>query len=354
MRKLKLIIAIVCLAGLFWSNIIWHGVTLAILLTFTLPRLIELKSLKFWGIFAIVSLLPSIALRSQAIFYLSLFIFFRSIILYLALILLTESIPANFAKHYLTKILGARFATTLALAFNLVPIIRHLLIKNYSLYYFRKVNNYAKIKVILSYSLAIFRQILAAANCCAENMLLTEQVKYPQIFIISGPRHSGKTTLLTQLITTHAEYNWPISGILAPSTMLNDRRSSIFVQNVATQDKCLLASRDELISDVFYEYGGFNFSQQGYEFAKNALGKVFLKGIVAFDEYGPLEFANLGYANEFEQLLSKNISAVFIVIRDELLDRFVAKYHFLPYEIIYVSNAECKCINTAALHVSAN
>jgi nucleoside-triphosphatase THEP1 len=333
-RRLKIIFALVAFVALFISNFVAQGITIILLLLISFKRLCVLKTIKFWLGFILISFVPYLFLRSAEMLHLSTLVFCRSIILYLAFITIAENISTNQLSAFLPKIIGKQLAITLTLAFNLLPIIRHILLKNYGLFYLRNKINYPKYKQFCGYALSIFRQIINAANCCAENMLLSHEAKTPHIVIITGYRHCGKTSYALGLIKEFQAKNWPVSGIVAPSSMQNNRRSTIYVKNISTSEKKLLASRDLKIDDSIFNYGDFDFSASGYAYAKEALLNYTEGGIVFLDEFGPMELSKIGYANEFEKLTRANVSAIFVVVRREILDRFYERFSNLSFELI--------------------
>jgi nucleoside-triphosphatase THEP1 len=334
MRKVKIVIALVALVVLF-TKLWWlHVLSLLVLIFLSYKKINELKSPIFLVTLLTTTFLPYIFLRSPAALTLSLLIFSRTLALYLAMLVIAENIDLHALHQWLPKILGKRLALAVNLAFNLLPIIRYLLLKNYELFYFKKANvcrqqqnmwgNIIAIKKVLSgYVYAVLRQIIAAAEGCAENMLLLYQASEnsPQVYLLTGNPQSGKTTAMAKLVAEFQSYNWPVSGVLAPGVMTNNQRATIFAQNIKTNEKQLLASRVETIDDVAYEFGSFKFSASGLQFARAALLDFYPRGIVVLDEYGPLELKGLGHADEFKQLLKSNVAAIYLVTREGLLSQ---------------------------------
>lgn len=335
-RKLKITVALIALVALFFSYcwILLGVVTILLLLSF--GRIKEKKNFKFWLFFCGISFFPCLFIRTYEIFHLSLLVFCRSVILYLAILTITENINLNSTDKYFTKIIGKRLSILLTISFNLMPVLRNILVRNYALFYLRRSHNQKKLHLLFRYALSIFRQGIETADACAENMLLIHKVSAPHVVIITGDTLSGKTTLLTNFITQFKSKSWPVTGIVAPSTILNNRRSTIYVQDVRTNEQKLLASREEKLSDHVYDYGSFSFSKSGYEFASNALLSYVPGGIVVLDEFGPMEFAGIGYADEFKKLLDASVSALYVVVRKDILEKFCAEFNLVSYEIIFV------------------
>lgn len=348
-RKIKIILALLSFSVLFTTNIVWHGLVVTGLLILTWRSFRELKNLKFWLVFLLFAFLPCIFIHTYQMFWLSCLVLCRSVIVYLALITIAKNINSDALSKNMSKIIGKRLTTILLLAFNLMPIVRNILIRNYALFYFKKTTNISRFKKTIAYVLAVLRQVLNAADCCAENMFLSQAATGPNITIITGAKHSGKTTLASTLIEKFKAKNWDVRGILAPSTMENNRRTTIYVMDIQTGEKKLLASRQENIADTAYTYGGFRFSQSGYQFATKSLLNYIPGSIVFLDEFGPLEFANMGHAADFKKLLCSNIAALYVVIREELIERFKTEFPDLIYDVIAVKHD-----NTTVLATTKN
>lgn len=336
--SLKISCAGLGLIALFSSNIVIHLVVIVLLVAIAFSRLKELQSVKFWLIFAIITFLPNLFLRSAEIWRLSSLVFTRSVIMYLSLLTIAENIHLDTVNRYLPKIFGQSLAVSITLAFNLIPVIRKILLRSYLLNYFKKKNGCSKLRQIVNFSLSIFKQVLNAADDCAENMIVTHKSAVPYLIIITGEKHSGKTTRAAKLVEKFKMQGWPVSGVLAPSLMKDNRRVLINVQNVATDEVKFLAARDQKVADMEYGYGGFSFSQAGYAFARSALMNYLPGGIVFLDEFGPLEFAGQGYAEEFKILMRANIATLVIVVRKELLEHFKSEAKVSFYEVIEVDH----------------
>jgi nucleoside-triphosphatase THEP1 len=337
--RLKIGVAILALVVLFFSNIALQVITIGLLLLISFRRFCRWQALKFWIILIAISCLPFLFIRTSEILHLSMLVCCRSVILYLAMMTIAENISTNKLNSHLPKIIGKKLTATLVLAFNFLPLIKHILIKNYGLFYLRSNANYPRYKQLISYVLTVFKQILNAAECCAENMFLEYKSKNLHVVFITGGKHCGKTTYALKQIEEFKARNWPVSGVVSPGLMQNDCRTTIYAKNIITDEEKLLASRNLKIDDVIVNYGGFSFSNAGYSHARDALNNYIPGGIVFFDEFGSMELARMGYVAEFEKLICANISAIFVVVREELLAKVIKLYKFNDFELIKVPAA---------------
>lgn len=339
-RKLKIFFAVLALFVLFWESILAHLLILLILFTISWRRQTELKNIRFWLIFLIISFLPSFFVPNHETINLSILIFLRSLILYTSLSLIADSISFNSFNRHLQRISTKKFATSLTLAFNLLPAIRKILVRSYSLFYFKPRRKRSRLKLLSGFATSILHQIIMAADNCAESMILVHRSTKPKLIIITGPKHTGKTSYLTNLTANFKNLSWPVSGIISPGTMKNGKRNTISVINLKTGEKKILASRTKPIKDAATRHCSFKFDRKGFEFANKALLDYSPSGIVFLDEFGPLEFLGKGYCHAFNHLLHSNISALYVVVRKELLSRFIAEYAKVPYEIVEIDSGD--------------
>lgn len=336
-RKLKTLIAGIALCSLFLQNLPLLLLSAFVLAILDFKKLTNLKVLIFFGIFSLLVFMPYIFIRSNSSLYYSGLIMLRAVILSLGVFTIAENINLSTARDKLTKIFGRKFAVSLTLAFNLLPIFKQILHRTFGLFYLKNKCGLPKYKQFLALALAIFKQTIEAAECCAENMLLTHKTLHPKIMIITAPKHSGKTTFAHKLIAEFKAKNWPVTGFIAPGNIRNDRRLTINIEDIASGEKKILASRIGEVTDGVYEYGDFVFSKSGLQFAKEALLQYKFGGIVFLDEYGPLEFANLGFAADFRLLCASNVAAIFVVVRENLLTRFLEEHAHLSCEILKIN-----------------
>lgn len=340
LRLMKICLAFLALFLLFVQNFAIQFGALVVLLPFAIKQWRDAKMLRFWLIFAAFSFWPCIFIRSMQTVEISAVAVCRAINFYLILRLITENINLTKMDYYLPKILGHRVSAAVILAFNLSSNLNRTTIRNYYLFRLKQKSQCAsRVRLLKGFILALFRQVMGVADNCAENMILAHRLKHrPRVVIITGAKHSGKTTYATALVAQFKARKFPVSGILAPSEMQDGRRTSIWVESIKTGAALFLASRTRLVVDKVYEYGGFTFSQAGYDFARKELLNFAPRDLVFLDEFGVLEFAGLGYVHECQQLFDANIAALFIVIRKELVERFVTAYKLDNYEIIDIQS----------------
>ncbi|RLD29272.1 MAG: hypothetical protein DRI73_11045 [Bacteroidetes bacterium] len=149
------------------------------------------------------------------------------------------------------------------------------------------------------------------------------------IFIITGSRGVGKTTILLKLIEELKKNGTHSSGIMTPA-VYNEENNKVgfYALNVANDEQWELGRSDKLLSGP--SYGPFSFNEKGFTKANEILEHVLISGSgdVFLDEIGPLElskrygfFPNLSLIRSFD--IHRNL---YLVIRRSLIDQFVSKY----------------------------
>ena len=141
------------------------------------------------------------------------------------------------------------------------------------------------------------------------------------IFLYSGPVHSGKTTLLFQWIARQKN----VKGILQP--VIDDKR---FIFHITTRTLKKLETSPEK-SEEIVTIGNYNFSLETFLWAQSVLLYDFKSNCewLIIDEVGPLELCGKGIEPSLSRLLSerdKFSGNILCVVRDSMVDKFIEYY----------------------------
>lgn len=149
-----------------------------------------------------------------------------------------------------------------------------------------------------------------------------------KIEIITGRIKAGKTTYLQNQIKTKSN----IKGILQP--VIEGER---FFKELDSGERKQITTK--IKSEGTFSIGKYIFNLSTFGWAKEKLETILIEDFdtIVIDEYGPLEFKNVG----LEPAVSKIISAVLkssnrrliIVIRESLVERFIQKFNLLAEDI---------------------
>jgi len=147
----------------------------------------------------------------------------------------------------------------------------------------------------------------------------------PEIIIIKGPVNSGKSKIMEKLADSEKKNGSLVSGIIARGVFEQDSKIGFDLINISSETTQPLA-RISNPDDEFFPVGKYNFSKDGFLFAKEALLDFHNGGVVFLDEVGPLELEGGGYADCLITLLNSDISRLYIAVRDSCLETVVEEF----------------------------
>lgn len=144
-----------------------------------------------------------------------------------------------------------------------------------------------------------------------------------EIFIVTGPIQSGKTTRLEEWVKSQNN----IDGILQP--IINGTRC---LKNISSGESNQLELAEEINDGNLIRVGKFVFDEDVFKWAQKKLLLSIENNLdwLVIDEYGKLELIGKG----LEPIISEIIldekrffkTKLVVVIRDYLLDEFVYKF----------------------------
>ena len=339
MRRIRIRQAVLALLTAFSSAWYLLSVSAILLVSVNISRYRELRSRKFWFFVALFSFLPFALIRETPAFFTSVNMLMRALIVYNAFFLLFDNIDQEKFQKTLSKVVSGDLSASLSIALNLLPVIRRSFIQSHGLFYLRTGFMRYRFARYMRFFQAVIHQSVNTADKVAENIYIMEEPAGPQVFIITGKRHSGKTGAALKLVEEYRAMGWPVAGVLAPGFMEDGRRVHIDAMDAATYKRVPLASRNGRVTDALFEYGGFSFSKSGLEFGRRSLMSFKAGSIVMIDEVGPLELEGKGYSDEVRRLLKPGAAAVVLVVREEVLKDILREYSIDRYRIVAASSA---------------
>ncbi len=150
-------------------------------------------------------------------------------------------------------------------------------------------------------------------------------MRLKQIYILTGERNSGKTSLLKELLRKKEN----CFGIL--QVTINKKR---FLYNIS--NKKYYALEIEENSDATSSVGRFHFSKSAFIRANNEILSGVRKSheLIIIDEVGPLELQEGGHYDLITKLLKLNADQkLLFVIRANLIDLIIQKLKIEPIVI---------------------
>ena len=147
------------------------------------------------------------------------------------------------------------------------------------------------------------------------------------LFLLTGGRGAGKTSLLQKLVEAAKQARWTVSGLLSPARLENGQKTGIHVTDAHSGTRRLLASR------ILGELNGPQIGLWTFDHEALAWGNALLKGVppsnlFVLDELGPLEFdRQQGWTAAFD-LLEKPVACrlATVVVRPEYVAAFLQRY----------------------------
>ena len=145
-----------------------------------------------------------------------------------------------------------------------------------------------------------------------------------------GPKHSGKTTTVGELARKAKSEGFNVAGVLAPSVYDGELLMGFDLVDLRTGGKIPLAVRKTDQN----RRGGFDFTQTGLEFGKNALSPEAVKSadLIIVAEFGPLELQGKGWRKSIDAILSNTNALALLVVRNEIAQEVQNLYKDIPIE----------------------
>ena len=151
-----------------------------------------------------------------------------------------------------------------------------------------------------------------------------------RISIITGSKHSGKTTELLKIIEKMQLSKKKVAGIISRGTFKNNKRHSFFVQDIESKNEQLLMSIEPVNKSS--KIGKFYINNDAFDWGKSILKEAILSNadVIVIDEIGRLEIDDQGWADIIPVIL-KSEKEIFFIVREEWLRTFINKYNIKEY-----------------------
>ena len=155
------------------------------------------------------------------------------------------------------------------------------------------------------------------------------------ILLWTGPKHSGKTTGLREVVRLCRRAGLAVAGIAAPGVYENGALAGFDVEDLSTGRRETFLRRGG--SGAAGSVGEYALHEEGVRLGRRALSDAATReaDLVVVDELGPLEFASGGWRDAVDRLARRRAAALLLVVREALVARAaelygVPKVHVLP------------------------
>jgi len=163
------------------------------------------------------------------------------------------------------------------------------------------------------------------------SILLSEK-NQPGLWIISGPRGSGKTFLCSAIAGQSRNLGYKVGGLLSPAVLKNGRKIGIDLVDLATTERRRMAIRRRSV-DGGILVGSWSIDPNTIEWGNSVLHNLDGCELIILDELGPLEFKeDAGFQEGFHLLDSHGYQKALVVVRLEYLAIAQARW---PNALVY-------------------
>jgi nucleoside-triphosphatase len=141
-----------------------------------------------------------------------------------------------------------------------------------------------------------------------------------RLILITGKKHSGKTTFVQKLAERLKKENFSIAGFIAPSVYEGAFLLGFDLADIQNSQKNKFARRKSTTDN-------FEFSEEGYRFGRKILESEETRNadLIIIDEFGPMELEGQGWRKNVDSLL-ENQKCLLLVVREELVEKVEKLY----------------------------
>ena len=157
-----------------------------------------------------------------------------------------------------------------------------------------------------------------------------------KITIISGKKHSGKTTKLLTYISELQAKGMVCAGIVAVGYFKDDKRCSFDLVDILGNRKQELMTTTPSLK--FKKIGRFHINPDGEKFGRSVLESetTINADVIIIDEIGALELEGKGWAKYLKQFIKLDKNIV-ITVREQFIDDVCNVFGIENYLRIYTN-----------------
>jgi nucleoside-triphosphatase THEP1 len=141
------------------------------------------------------------------------------------------------------------------------------------------------------------------------------------IFILTGPVHSGKTTLLKRVAQEFKRKKLVVSGFLSEAVFGGQERVGYDLFDLKEEKSIPLIRREG--KKGWQRVGSYFFVPSGIEEAQSIVSRSQNSDICVVDEVGPLELSGKGFWPALKPILFPPLIPFLITVRQSILEDFL-------------------------------
>lgn len=209
----------------------------------------------------------------------------------------------------------AQLYLSLGLAFSALPVL---------------VRQFDRPAMLLRHPVRSLMRSLGQADALLEKF--TAHANKPKVVIITGEKHSGKTTFALDLVNYLKEKGIALGGFLAPGFFVDNRRASFDMLALATGETyplCSIHPRNGI------RIGPFWFDEKTLQIGHQLLDPAQLgaANIIFIDEVGPLELNGDGWAAAIDKLMQQPRLTLVMVVRRSMTEQVISKWQLINTKV---------------------
>ena len=140
------------------------------------------------------------------------------------------------------------------------------------------------------------------------------------LWILTGPRGSGKTTLCRRLAAEAQSLGWDVAGVVSPAVFEGSEKSGIEALDLRSGERRQFAHRPADPDGTPSRRPGWVYDPIALAWGNQILSSAIPCDMLVVDELGPLEFeAGQGWTAGLKALDSRAYQVALVTIRPELL-----------------------------------
>jgi len=143
------------------------------------------------------------------------------------------------------------------------------------------------------------------------------------MIILTGPVHSGKTTLLKRASAAMMEQGIPVHGFLSESIWDKGQPMGYDLYNLENKKSIPFIRKDG--EENWEKIGAYFFLPSGLDEAKRIISSHSPKKWLFVDEIGPLELSEKGLWPALKHSLTVPTLRIICVVRTQILDDFLTR-----------------------------
>jgi nucleoside-triphosphatase THEP1 len=158
------------------------------------------------------------------------------------------------------------------------------------------------------------------------------------IQILTGPVHSGKTTLLQRLADQLKKQNIEVAGFLSLYTEEKDQFIGYDLFDLIQGTRTPFIRKEG--QKAWQRIGPYFFIPESLDHAQNIILRSTKADICVIDEVGPLELEGKGLGPALKKVMPLLRPEYILVIRDSILDKWLRALGEIPTKIFRISDNE--------------